>query len=156
MNGIRVFALLGALASNYATAQDRLMGPTELRRRANEARASEVERQLHDALSEVEDVRRSRAPAAAPPTYWAPGWPFSDEFEKGRIVNWVVTVLYPTVGALLTGPDADNAFSHCTGTLIGCKTFLTADHCVSRDGSDGRVIGGRRGSGDRTSRRRFL
>ncbi len=51
-----------------------------------------------------------------------------------RIVNGVLTADYPTVGALLRGPSADSASTWCSGTLIGCSTFLTAGHCV-----DGRV-----------------
>jgi hypothetical protein len=47
-----------------------------------------------------------------------------------RIVNGVLTDDYPTVGALLRGPDADTASTWCSGTLIGCSTFLTAGHCV--------------------------
>jgi len=52
-----------------------------------------------------------------------------------NIVNGVDTFSYPTVGALGTLsfgiPEGG-----CTGTLIGCQTFLTAAHCVctGRDG----------------------
>ena len=47
-----------------------------------------------------------------------------------RIVNGVLTAEYPTTGALLRGIDADTASAWCSGTLIGCETFLTAGHCV--------------------------
>lgn len=47
-----------------------------------------------------------------------------------RIVNGVFTSAYPSVGALLQGSTADNAGTWCSGTLIGCETFLTAGHCV--------------------------
>src|SRR5436853_1187529 len=47
-----------------------------------------------------------------------------------RIVNGVLTSDYPTVGALLRGTSADTASTWCSGTLIGCSTFLTAGHCV--------------------------
>jgi uncharacterized membrane protein len=33
------------------------------------------------------------------------------------------------VGAILEGP-VDNNFNFCSGTLIGCRTFLTAAHCL--------------------------
>lgn len=55
-----------------------------------------------------------------------------------RIVNGLDTFAFPTTGALLYGAgglpiDGDNAILHCSGTLIGCRTFLTAAHCVSGD-----------------------
>jgi len=51
-----------------------------------------------------------------------------------RIVNGLPTQSFPTTGALLHNPSgpitADNAGISCSGTLIGCRTFLTAAHCV--------------------------
>lgn len=51
-----------------------------------------------------------------------------------RIVNGLNTQDFPTTGALLYSGGAAispaNAASQCTGTLIGCQTFLTAAHCV--------------------------
>lgn len=49
------------------------------------------------------------------------------------IVNGVYTSDYPTVGALLRGGDFATAGAWCTGTTIGCRTFLTAAHCVEGD-----------------------
>ena len=44
-----------------------------------------------------------------------------------RIVNGTrAGGFYPTVGML-----ARNGFFQCSGTLIGCHTFITAGHCVS-------------------------
>jgi len=58
----------------------------------------------------------------------------ADEVAAGpvrpRIVNGVYTSEHATVGALLTGGGPDTAEIQCTGTLIGCRTFLTAAHCV--------------------------
>jgi hypothetical protein len=55
----------------------------------------------------------------------------------GRIVNGVLSHDFPTTGALLYsgGPpiSQNNAGSWCSGTLIGCQTFLTAAHCVEDD-----------------------
>jgi hypothetical protein len=59
----------------------------------------------------------TRAPGAAQP----------------RIVNGVLTSGFASTGALLRGSDAGAAGSWCTGTLIGCGTFLTAAHCLVRD-----------------------
>lgn len=50
-----------------------------------------------------------------------------------RIVNGVLTASFPTTGALLKGHDAASAQAWCSGTLIGCRTFLTAAHCVADD-----------------------
>ena len=47
-----------------------------------------------------------------------------------RIVNGVLTAAHPTTGALLAPSDPDGAQLVCSGTLIGCRTFLTAAHCV--------------------------
>jgi len=57
-----------------------------------------------------------------------------DPATAPRIVNGVDTHAYPTAGALLYGFNGpatpDNAISWCSGTLIGCSTFLVAAHCV--------------------------
>src|SRR5262249_34681392 len=51
-----------------------------------------------------------------------------------RIVNGLDTHDFPTVGGFLYslgGPiTQDNATLWCSGTLIGCETFLVAGHCV--------------------------
>ena len=67
-----------------------------------------------------------------------------DERRAGpRIVNGLNSHGFPTTGALLYpssgGPiNEDNAGSWCTGTLIGCETFLTAAHCLEDDGNPNR------------------
>jgi trypsin len=48
----------------------------------------------------------------------------------GEIVNGVTTQDQPTTGALLFAGG-----QICSGTLIGCHTFLTAAHCVCDNGS---------------------
>lgn len=53
--------------------------------------------------------------------------------ESTRIVNGVLTASFPSTGALLKRNEAGVAGSWCTGTLIGCGTFLTAAHCVAGD-----------------------
>jgi hypothetical protein len=49
---------------------------------------------------------------------------------QAPIVNGVATADHPAVGALLTPGNPNSAFLVCSGTLIGCRTFLTAGHCV--------------------------
>lgn len=62
------------------------------------------------------------------------------DVPRPRIVNGVYTSDYPTVGLLLEGGSADTADTQCTGTMIGCRTFLTAAHCVC-DGAGSRCQG---------------
>ncbi|MBI5506329.1 MAG: trypsin-like serine protease [Deltaproteobacteria bacterium] len=54
-----------------------------------------------------------------------------------RVVNGLPSQDFPTTGALLYGGhrsiNDDNAALRCSGTLIGCRTFLTAAHCVFDD-----------------------
>lgn len=49
-----------------------------------------------------------------------------------RIVNGALTFDYPSVGALLAASESrpGRYDGICTGTLIGCRTFLTAAHCL--------------------------
>lgn len=47
-----------------------------------------------------------------------------------RIVNGLETNDFPTAGALLRPADLETATVSCSGVLIGCRTFLTAAHCV--------------------------
>lgn len=60
-----------------------------------------------------------------------------DATRQARIVNGVNTHAYPSTGALLYGDGqpitSDNAYTRCSGTLIGCRTFLVAAHCVEDD-----------------------
>ena len=50
-----------------------------------------------------------------------------------RIVNGNLTTDFPSAGALLTPSNPSTASITCSGTLIGCQTFLTAGHCVADD-----------------------
>jgi len=55
------------------------------------------------------------------------------ELPQPRIVNGLTTTDFPTVGVLLDGGNPATASTSCSGTLIGCQTFLTAGHCVAGD-----------------------
>jgi secreted trypsin-like serine protease len=57
---------------------------------------------------------------------------------RPRIVNGSNTGEYPEVGALLVYESRGDpaVASLCTGTLIGCRSFLTAAHCVCPFTSD--------------------
>ena len=57
--------------------------------------------------------------------------------DTAAIVNGTLTSALPATGALLVGSDPATARFTCSGTLIGCRTFLTAAHCVCEgDGGD--------------------
>jgi hypothetical protein len=53
----------------------------------------------------------------------------ASEAAQSRIVNGVETQARATTGALLVG-NRSNFVQICSGTLVGCETFLTAAHCV--------------------------
>jgi hypothetical protein len=54
----------------------------------------------------------------------------SSAFEReARVVNGVIAQDRPTTGALLQ-TSGTSYWSICSGTLIGCGTFVTAAHCV--------------------------
>src|SRR6185369_5239744 len=59
---------------------------------------------------------------------------------QAPIVNGVSTGDYPAVGALLAPNDPDTGRLVCSGTLIGCRTFLTAGHCVEGAGPSDFIV----------------
>ena len=59
---------------------------------------------------------------------------------QAPIVNGVSTADYPAVGALLSPNDPDTGRLVCSGTLIGCRTFLTAGHCVEGAGPSAFIV----------------
>ncbi|MBC8291861.1 MAG: trypsin-like serine protease [Proteobacteria bacterium] len=60
----------------------------------------------------------------------APVLGFSPAPAPASVVNGVATFDYPEVGMLLHGSNPWNSGMTCSGTLIGCRSFLTAAHCV--------------------------
>ena len=46
------------------------------------------------------------------------------------IVGGALTSDFPAVGALLAGNDPTTAETSCSGVLVGCRTFVTAAHCL--------------------------
>lgn len=60
--------------------------------------------------------------------------PFTNKAPReAYIVNGTSTFAFGAVGALLVGSDPGDAAIECSGTMIGCETFLTARHCVEDD-----------------------
>ena len=54
----------------------------------------------------------------------------ADVPTAARITGGGPTNDYPAVGALLDGTTPGLARTQCSGTLVGCRTFITAAHCV--------------------------
>lgn len=71
--------------------------------------------------------RLARRPATAVAPAPTPG------LERPHIVNGLFTSAHPTVGALLMPANPATGATSCSGTMIGCATFLTAAHCVCED-----------------------
>jgi hypothetical protein len=86
-----------------------------------------------------------RGAAAAPPVF-------------PQIVNGQATTAYPTTGAFLGYVDASRTVlsTLCSGTLIGCQTFLTAAHCVCAETANDAATCQREGVSDPASLQVFL
>lgn len=54
-----------------------------------------------------------------------------------RIVQGALSHGFPEVGLLMRGASSDTRSVACSGTMIGCRTFLTAAHCVCLGQDDG-------------------
>lgn len=69
---------------------------------------------------------------------------------RPRIVNGIATGDFPEVGAMLihASPGDPDIVSICSGTLIGCRSFLTAAHCVCPITSDTAAACERQGVAD--------
>lgn len=73
------------------------------------------------------------ATLAGPGQAWADGTTAAAP-GGADIVNGIPTHLQPTTGALLyVGPDTKNQFLDCSVVLIGCRTALTAAHCICKN-----------------------
>ncbi|OPY99277.1 hypothetical protein A5906_26515 [Bradyrhizobium sacchari] len=52
------------------------------------------------------------------------------------IVGGTVTKDFPGVGALVQIGPTNQVVNACTGTLVGCRWFLTAGHCVAQQNAE--------------------
>jgi hypothetical protein len=122
---------VGIAASLESDDERSLQKPADLEKEANLAEAKRVEAELQAALENVRARREEMAGRLERGEIDTRG----PERTSGdtRIVNGVATWAYPATGALIKGASAGAAESWCTGTLIGCRTFLTANHCVHDD-----------------------
>jgi MYXO-CTERM domain-containing protein len=50
--------------------------------------------------------------------------------DTAEVVNGTAVIDYPSAGALLFGDTPESSAMQCSGTLVGCDTFITAAHCV--------------------------
>lgn len=84
--------------------------------------------------------------------------PLLDAAPSPRIVNGSVTGGFASVGALLMQDtnDPDQLDGLCSGTLIGCRTFLTAAHCVCPESTENAAGCLREGTTDPATLRVFL
>lgn len=110
-----------------AVGADELLTAAEAERQATIEAARERAGELRRVLDGLE------AQIAAAEARTLPPGKRAGERSEGKIVNGVVTGAYPSAGALIRGSVAGSAGSHCSGTLIGSRTFLTAAHCVDSD-----------------------
>lgn len=113
---------------------DEMVHRDEAAGKAQAEAAANAERELERVLAEIR-ARRARLEQERQER----GRDTSEEMrEDTRVVNGVATIAFPGVGALLKGKDPASATFSCTGTLIGCRTFLTANHCFknSRSAAD--------------------
>lgn len=101
------------------------------------------------------DRRAVAADAAATASIAAPATPRA---LHPLIVNGRATSSYPSTGALLLYDDAtaSNLYGLCSGTLIGCRTFLTAAHCVCPENATDAASCERAGTADPATLRVFL
>lgn len=124
---IVTIVILGLIACVVCQA-DELGSSADAEHQANIDAAKARAEELRAVLQRL-DSQIARSEARGVP----PGKRTVDERAEGKIVNGVSTSAYPTAGALIHGVSAASAGSHCTGTLIGSQTFLTAAHCVEDD-----------------------
>ena len=126
-----ILAALSAFAFAVAQEPRTLSSPEVAAKQAEIDAARRAEEELGKSLEQVR-ARRERLEKDS-------GQPRSEddipqlEDQSKRIVNGVATIDYQGVGALVKGSNSRTARSWCTGTLIGCRTFLTANHCVEGD-----------------------
>lgn len=117
-------AIILVLLSVAPARADELSSAAEAEREATIEAARERAEELRRVLEGLEAQITAAEARTLPPGKRA------GERTEGKIVNGTLTGAYPTTGALIHGFQAASAGSHCSGTLIGPRTFLTAAHCV--------------------------
>ena len=126
--GILVILLVFAPASVQAQSSLEFVGELEID--ANLEEAARLEAQLQNTLEELMAKRRELEQRRGGRARSTGGDSPEVLGNQYRIVNGVLTFGFPATGALLHGSSAATAGSWCTGTLIGSRSFLTANHCV--------------------------
>jgi hypothetical protein len=126
-----ILVAISALAFAVAQQPQTLWSPEAAAKQAEIDAARRAEQELAKSLEQVR-ARRERLEKDTGQRRNEDDIPQLED-QGARIVNGVATIEYPGVGALVKGSNSRTARSWCTGTLIGCRTFLTANHCVEGD-----------------------
>lgn len=127
-----VGAILAASGALLLSQQPRsLSSPEDAAKQAEIDAAAKAEAELEQTLQRLR-ARREQVQSAGQARRTRDDIPELED-ERGRIVNGAATIEFAGVGALVKGTSGPTAGSWCTGTLVGCQTFLTANHCVADD-----------------------
>jgi hypothetical protein len=99
-------------------------GPDEFEQRSGEQL---LRREIDETAERVRSQRaEERTSAARKPAA-------ADETQEAKIVNGALTLRHASAGALLKIDAQGRLGGWCTGTMIGCNTFVTAQHCIEDD-----------------------
>lgn len=136
--GVVALAAIAASA-RVSGAQEEFASGSAFERAQIQKAADDLDAQLQRAAAALKSGgqrTRDLPPASAPGQEDVDEVNVTADGAGDRIVNGALTARYPSIGAVLKMEDGKLG-SWCTGTLIGCRTFVTAQHCVEDDPTPG-------------------